>query len=877
MNRQRDDLPKFKRFKTYLNHMKFIRVLKVTLFLFVAMVTTYNVSGQKTKDVFVDSEGVMRWGDTKKEVFGFGINYTTPFAHAYRSGKKLNVDLEKAITDDVYHFSRLGFDAFRVHVWDTEISDSVGNLLDNENLRLFDFMLFKMKERGMKIFLTPIAFWGNGYPDKDEKTPGFSHKYGKDACLVNDDAIAAQEKYLYQFLNHINPYTKVAYKNDPDVVGFEVSNEPHHRGTPEQVTAYINRMVASMKRTGCKKPILYNITHAVHLADTYFKSNIDGGTFQWYPTGLGAGHELRGNFLPNVDRYEIPFANHAGFRKMAKIVYEFDAADVGRSYIYPAMARSFREAGIQWATHFAYDPTFLAFANTEYNTHYMNLVYAPQKALSLKIAGEVFHRVPRYKKYGSYPANSTFENFTVSYEKDLAELNTENKFIYTNHTTSTPKNFSTVEEISGFGNSPTVKYEGRGAYFLDKIKSGVWRLEVMPDAIWIDNVFGWNNLQKQVAVINWREWPLQVNLPDLGVNFSASRANGSTGQVEVKDRTISVTPGVYILMKSGVAASVRATDNLKNIRIDEFAAPATTMKNNYVLHKPSSQAIAGKTLTVDASIVTFEKPDEVVLHINRWPAQEVKMTHVSGYDYTATIPADLVEQGYLSYYFTLIRNGVEEEYLANPKGVFESSESARIYFTTPVVKDINTLYLFNAVTDANEVSKVWRRGSGNIPSADPVKAQLMLPIEKLFVEDSENKHAPAVYDYSLRYNFAPKIKGFSDQLGAYAKIILHGRSIDKSFPVQIAFVDRKGNAFGGQIQLTPKEGDYTIDIDQLQQVALVTLPRPYPTFLPYYFEGQKNQKLEMNDVETLQISVGPGLTDTAASYSFAIESVRIER
>jgi hypothetical protein len=860
-----------------LKHMKFSNVRRVSLFLLAGLLYTTQGFCQKTKDVFVDSEGVMRWGDTKKEIYGFGINYTTPFAHAYRSGKKLNVDLEQAIADDVYHFSRLGFDAFRVHVWDTEISDSVGNLIENENLRLFDFMLLKMKERGMKILLTPIAFWGNGYPDKDEKTPGFSNKYGKDACLVNEDAIDAQEKYLYQFLNHVNPYTKLAYKNDPDVVGFEVSNEPHHRGTPEQVTAYINRMVASMKRTGCKKPILYNITHAVHLADAYFKSNIDGGTFQWYPTGLGAGHELRGNFLPNVDRYEIPFANHPGFKNMAKIVYEFDAADIGRSYIYPAIARTFRETGIQWATHFAYDPTFLAYANTEYNTHYMNLVYAPQKALSLKIASEVFHQVPRYKRFGSYPANTTFENFTVNYEKDLAELNTEKKFIYTNHTTSTPKSFSIVEEISGFGNSPTIKYEGKGAYFLDKIKNGIWRLEVLPDAIWIDNVFGWNNLQKQVAVINWREWPMQINLPDLGVNFTASMVNKTPKEIEVKDRTISVTPGIYILTKAGITSSVNGTDKWKNIRVNEFAAPATTMKSNYILHKPLSQAIAGKAITVDASIITLEKPEEVVLHINRWPAKEVKMTHVSGYDYTATIPADLVEQGYLTYYFTLKRNETEEKYLANPKGVFESSESARIYFSTPVVKDISTVYLFNAVTDANEVSKVWRRGSGNVPSADPVKAQLMLPIEKLFVEDSEFKNAPEIYDYSLRYNFAPKVKAFADQLSLFKKIILHGRSIDKSFPVQIAFVDKNGNAFGGQIQLTPKEGDYQIDIDSLQQVSLVTLPRPYPTFLPYYFQGQKNQKLDMNSVETLQISVGPGLTDTAGSYSFAIESIRIEQ
>src|SRR5690349_14288839 len=148
---------------------------------------------QKSKnDAYVDKSGILRWKDGR-EVTAFGVNYTAPFAHAYRTAKKMNVDLEQAIRDDVYHFSRLGFDAFRVHVWDTEISDTLGNLLSNDHLKLFDFALKEMKSRGMKFILTPIAYWGNGYPEPDEKTPGFARKYGKDACLTNPGAIAAQE------------------------------------------------------------------------------------------------------------------------------------------------------------------------------------------------------------------------------------------------------------------------------------------------------------------------------------------------------------------------------------------------------------------------------------------------------------------------------------------------------------------------------------------------------------------------------------------------------------------------------------------------------------------------------------------------------------
>lgn len=266
-------------------------ILGVALFL----CATVPSLGQSSDDVYVDKRGVMRWGKTNEEVKGFGINYTAMFAHAYRQAKQRNVSLEKAIDDDIYHFSRLGFDLYRVHVWDTEISDTLGNLLENDHLRLFDYTLSRMKERGMRFFLTPIAFWGNGWPEPDEKTPGFSAKYGKDACLTNPDAIKAQQTYLAAFLNHVNPYTKKAYKEEPAIIAFEISNEPHHRQDAGTVTSFINGMVSAMRGTGCRKPIFYNISHSIQLAEAYADSKIQGGTFQWYPTGLGSGHELGGN------------------------------------------------------------------------------------------------------------------------------------------------------------------------------------------------------------------------------------------------------------------------------------------------------------------------------------------------------------------------------------------------------------------------------------------------------------------------------------------------------------------------------------------------------------------------------------------------------
>ncbi|MGZ3951046.1 MAG: membrane or secreted protein, partial [Flavisolibacter sp.] len=268
--------------------------------LFVLITKSFGQSSQESNLVYVDKKGVLRYTRDNKEASFFGVNYTVPFAYSYRAHKALNVDLEKAIQQDVYQMARLGLDAFRVHVWDTEISDSAGNLLENEHLRLFDFLLSELKKRNIKTIITPIAFWGNGYPERDEATPGFSRKYGKGRATTNDTAIAAQENYLKQLFRHVNPYTHLTYVSDADIIAVELNNEPSHSGPKQGVTNYINRLVAAIKTVGWTKPLYYNIAQNPFYSDAVAKANVDGVSFQWYPTGLVANHEQKGNLLPNV-------------------------------------------------------------------------------------------------------------------------------------------------------------------------------------------------------------------------------------------------------------------------------------------------------------------------------------------------------------------------------------------------------------------------------------------------------------------------------------------------------------------------------------------------------------------------------------------------
>ena len=509
-----------------------------------------------TPIIYIDGNGVMRWSDTHEEASFFGVNYTLPFAHAYRALGYLGLDRKAAIDKDVYHLSRLGLNAYRIHLWDVELTDGQGNLLENEHIDLMDYLIAKLKERNIHIVITAQTNFGNGYPERNIQTGGFSYKYDKCDMHSNPEAIAAQETYLRDLVKHTNPYTGLAYKDDPSIVGFEINNEPCHSGTKEEVKAYINRMLKSMSKAGNRKPVFYNVSHNGYVAEAYYETTVQGTTYQWYPIGLVSGQTQQGNFLPYVDRYDIPFAGKVKeFNKKARMIYEFDPADIMYSYMYPAMVRTFRTAGFQWITQFAYDPIDLAFANTEYQTHFLNLAYTPNKAISMKIAAEAARSLKRGESYGSYPQDTIFGNsFRVSYAEDLSELNNGEKFYYSNQTNTPPKDASKLVSIAGCGSSPIVDYEGTGAYFIDCLESGVWRLEVMPDAVVVNDPFAKPSLKKEVVSIIYGTWDMALRIPDLGKAFTLTALDKKNDR---KEETVTngvicdLRPGVYLLKRNG--------------------------------------------------------------------------------------------------------------------------------------------------------------------------------------------------------------------------------------------------------------------------------------------------------------------------------------
>jgi hypothetical protein len=252
--------------------------------------------------VYLDRDGVIRWRDDRREVALFGANYVLPTASDYRAAGYLHADRKRMIDEDMAHFARMGWDALRLTFWgDWEASDSAGNLIANDHLDLQDYLIARARERGIYMLFSPIQLYGSNWPDAlhDTTAPGFGRHFGKERMGTDPAALAAQVNYLGQIMEHVNPYTGMALKDEPAILFTELVNEPwHHPEELEGSVRYINALTDAVRRAGYRKLVFYNVSQDFRIAEAIRRSRAQGVTFGWYPTGLNSGRELNGNSVP---------------------------------------------------------------------------------------------------------------------------------------------------------------------------------------------------------------------------------------------------------------------------------------------------------------------------------------------------------------------------------------------------------------------------------------------------------------------------------------------------------------------------------------------------------------------------------------------------
>jgi hypothetical protein len=499
----------------------------------------------------------------------------------------------------------------------------------------------------------------------------------------------------------------------------------------------------------------------------------------------------------------------------------------------------------------------------------MNMAYAPHKAISLKIASAVFHNVSMYGKHGDV---TRFDSFRISYPDDLAEWVTGEKFFYSNNTSSQPSDLSNLKEIAGCGSSPLVKYGGTGAYFLDKLSDGVWRLEVMPDAYWIADPYSPANPGMQKAAVLHTSQQMTVSLPDLGANFAVRPVNkGNLFCQQASDGQMDLVPGVYILKRSDITYEIPSDLKYKSITLAEFVAPESNLVQAVLWNHSPGEAVAGKPLQLHFEAVSpyQVKKIEVALSMqNRWKTLAAVQQGTNSY--IADVPEDMVRTGFLDYRI-IIEDGKEiTSFPGGRKGdpwswVNRNSDT----YTIRLVPEGSPLILWDAGTDWGSTYKMWSREVNLKPTGDGGTA-LAVQLDQLPEADPVDRNDRC---YAFKFFFGEKIKGRSDELPQKKSLAIKvSNLLPSSQPIEIGLIDRNGTVLAGKINIKKKGKVFKIPLDSFAGAPFIVLPRPYPDFLPFKVQSA-GKPFDWSSAEALQLIVRPG---TQANTDLYIERIWLE-
>lgn len=129
-------------------------------------------------------------------------------------------------------FARMGYNNARIHVYDQDLASKTppSSDLDPEQLDVLDYLFYCMKERG--IYLSIDLYVARVLTDGEitEFPRKMQHEF-KFLAHFTESGHENWKKFAGNLLNHVNPYTKLAWKDDPALGTISLINEdtPYHQ------------------------------------------------------------------------------------------------------------------------------------------------------------------------------------------------------------------------------------------------------------------------------------------------------------------------------------------------------------------------------------------------------------------------------------------------------------------------------------------------------------------------------------------------------------------------------------------------------------------------------------------------------------------------
>jgi len=170
----------------------------------------------------------------------WGVNYYVPFNHNFFNIEELGKDHFAAIDEDIRHFKLMGVELIRMHLYEREITDRDGNVVENRNMEVFDYLVDQCEKHGIYLMLSPMVWWNTvnnqimqeryyAYWCIDSQEAfGFTNFYSCDSMLWDPAAIECQKTYLHGLFSRRSRCSGRRLADYRNIVVFELFNEPRY-------------------------------------------------------------------------------------------------------------------------------------------------------------------------------------------------------------------------------------------------------------------------------------------------------------------------------------------------------------------------------------------------------------------------------------------------------------------------------------------------------------------------------------------------------------------------------------------------------------------------------------------------------------------------
>jgi hypothetical protein len=423
------------------------------------------------------------------------------------------------------------------------------------------------------------------------------------------------------------------------------------------------------------------------------------------------------------------------------------------------------------------------------------------------------------------------------------------------------------------GSSPVVEFEGCGIYFLDKLSNGVWRLEVYPDAVIVQDPFAQHlNYKTVCSRLIAREWPMTLRLPDLGDAFAVSGLNaGNSIAAKARHGSFKAKPGVYLLAKGRTPDAHALPQRIGGIGLREFVCPEPPDLPTQILPRVREVYSTDQPLTIGADVIDIAPPKSVVLHLRAEGDglfRSYKLAPKRGYRWEASVPSKAFPTGSIEFYFVADTVKGQVHYPAET----EKPLNARL------VSPMAPLPLFDAETDVpllvfTRVGDGVRHGIFQHRKAagpDPASLRLFFPLS----------YDRALDDYTASLTVKDRMHDRRPQVQEAKGVRVQARSAEEGQEIYLTLVEADGTSWSRRLTLSTNWQEQVVAVGDFTLGRGVKLPLGFPGRWNYWLtpsegRGGPNDQPHLEEVERFQVSLRPGgrlvrtATDTWADIASA--------